>query len=348
MIKEIRILFMMMCATALALGSCAKHSIEPEPEQPELIGFSPVSETAQVKSTTPLYNHHADFGVWGIAHEPLNDPYFLWEDNDLTQVRQSTSDDNVYIPVRDAYWFKGYTYNFIAVAPFTNSGISNTSVNSNNNTLIFTYNIADKYALKGAEDENPKDDYEFDLMAAVAQTGPFETTMSSTQNLTFLHLFSQININVLFANLGEDNEGNAITGSVSQMRLYNIDSEADYTITNDVNNLVVTCQTDQESSQQAISFTGNSACINVLPQDITDFEFYIDFMIGDVAYYDYKVNLNIQDSETNPNGTNPSVYRYNGKYNWNLTIGPKAAISFKVTVDPWGSLYVNNEDIEII
>ncbi|MBR4883529.1 MAG: hypothetical protein IKU18_06580, partial [Bacteroidales bacterium] len=255
MIKEIRILIIMLCLGALAIGSCAEHSIEPEAEQPELISFAPMSEATQVKASTPLPTLYPDydFGVWGIARESLNSPYILWEANTLTRVTprtESTSTGNTstsYIPEKDAYWFKGYTYNFIAIAPYNDSGFTLTdvvtkeeqedatpAVENPTDYITFTYNISNKYTGIPADGTNAAvaPNLTFDLLGAVAEETNNTANRTEAQTLTFWHLFSQININVSFDNLGTDAAGNAITGSVSQMRLYNIDTEANYTITN--------------------------------------------------------------------------------------------------------------------
>jgi hypothetical protein len=93
--------------------------------------------------------------------------------------------------------------------------------------------------------------------------------------------------------------------------------------------------------------------IYVVPQNISDFDIYMDFEIGGVRYDDFKLNLDLKTA-SNPDGKNPVDYEYNGYYRWNIKIGPKADISFKVTVEKWDEETVsdgdddNNNDIEII
>ena len=72
----------------LALTSCQKR---PQPTTPDdqktLIGFSPVSQSAAVKSTTSLSTIHDDFGVWGIARQEGNSTrYVLWSSDSMSEV----------------------------------------------------------------------------------------------------------------------------------------------------------------------------------------------------------------------------------------------------------------------
>jgi len=325
----------------LALTSCQKR---PQPTTPDdqktLIGFSPVSQSAAVKSTTSLSTIYNDFGVWGIARqEGNNTPYVLWDNNRLSQVKQSSTDAETYVPVSNAYWLSGYKYNFIAIAPYEEGLASTHSTPNSKDALTFSYNMETKY-------ENS--DYDFDLLAAVAETS-VGTQKPQHQILTFWHLFAQINITVTF----KDENGNVTTGSVAEVRLHNIDSEANYIISFDENNgLYVSCTSEiAQNSQRTLSLKV-PVTLNILPQDITDFELYLDYTYGEgetaVSYKNYKVELN-------PNGTNQTYYGNNAKFNWNINIGPKETISFNVSVVPWtetpvpdGDEDTDNDEIEII
>ena len=57
---------------------------------------------------------------------------------------------------------------------------------------------------------------------------------------------------------------------------------------------------------------------------------YIDFTMatedGIGSSDNFKLNLNFAEN---------TDYNYNQVYNWNITIGPKEAIGFNVTVNPW-------------
>ena len=327
----------------LALTSCQKR---PQPTTPDdqktLIGFSPVSQSAAVKSE-PLSSFgtaYQKFGVWGIARqEGNNTPYVLWDNNRLSQVKQSSTDDETYIPVSNAYWLSGYKYNFIAIAPYEEGLTSTYSTLNSKDALTFSYNMGTKY-------ENS--DYDFDLLAAVAETS-VGTQKPQHQILTFWHLFAQINITVTF----KDENGNVTTGSVAEVRLHNIDAEANYIISFDENNgLYVSCTSETAQNSQRTLSLKEPVTLNILPQDITDFELYLDYTYGEgetaVSYKNYKVELN-------PNGTNQTYYGNNAKFNWNINIGPKETISFNVSVTPWtetpvpdGDEDTDNNEIEII
>ena len=338
---ETSIKTILMCA-ALTLCSCTKKPITPaEDPQPAQIGFTAASQAALVKSdtqaTTPLSQFHQDFGVWGIARQAINSDYILWDDNDLTQVNKQQGSD-IYVPISPAYWFTGYVYDFIAVAPYTNSGISSTSVDSATNTLTFAYDLASKYALKGNTGTEATDHYQFDLMAAAAHTNEIAQNKPSTQNLIFWHLFAKITINVRFV----DASGAAVTtGTVSQIRLKNVDTDGTYAIAYDDNQTtdLSVAFTNGTNSNATLTFDGSPGCVHIVPQTVTGFEMYIDFTLNNVEYKDFKLNLNAAG--------NPAYYDYNQSYNWNISIGPKEDISFKVEVTPWVIEQVG-EEIPII
>ena len=357
MIKEIRILIIMLCLGALALGSCAEHSIEPEAEQPELISFAPMSEAAQAKASTPLPNLYPDydFGVWGIARESLNSPYILWEENTLTRVTPRTGNPSTgntstsYIPEKDAYWFKGYTYNFIAIAPYNDNGFTlptngivkkedqGNTTNPKIDYITFSYDLSGKYT---------SSNYTFDLLAAAEQTTISDADYSTSQTLTFSHLFSQIEItNISF---GTDATGTQILGSVDKIRLKAY-PKGQYTISynNNSDNRTkptgiacdaITPETDNTAVKKEAVFSnpvfGSASTpnpkVNIIPQEVANLELYIDFKINEgtanepsfVEYENFKINL-----------TQPlTEYLPNGKYNWSITIGAKNAISFDVKV----------------
>ena len=185
-------------------------------------------------------------------------------------------------------------------------------------------------------------------MAAVAESTVNTTAASwtSQQNITFWHLLSQININVTFV----DGEGKQVdSGSVSEIRMNGIDTNVSYTLGfNSNNSLSADCAEASEPEETTIVINTLPSTIHVVPQDITDFEVFVDFKLGGVAYDDFKLNLDIQ-TEDNPNGKNPAEYEYNGRYDWNIKIGPKGTISFKVVeVEEWGSVDVNEDYLEII
>ena len=327
--KVTRIVILSLCA-ALILGSCTKKHHQPEESLKAPLEFTAVSQNSALKSgatkaTTPLSEVYSDFGAWGIARQEGNaTTYILWESNAMSQVVKST--DNTYVPVADAYWLTGFAYNFIAVAPYT-GGVSGLDVahsvdtQTGKDAITFTFDQGAKYTAG---------DFDFDLMGAVASTAAI-TTKPTTQNLTFWHLFSKIRINVSFV----DANGTAVsTGTVSQMRLCNVKSKADYTLTfGGANNLSVAC--GSHTDDKTISLSGSSATVHILPQSITGFELYLDFTLDGAAFNDFKVNLNATG--------HPTTYNWNEAYNWNIIIGPKADISFSFTVLPWVGVPVGDE-----
>ena len=331
--KVTRIVILSLCA-ALILGSCTKKHHQPAEPLKAPLEFTAVSQNSALKSgatkaTTPLSAFHDDFGAWGIARQEGNaTPYILWKSNAMSQVVKST--DNTYVPVADAYWLTGFAYNFIAVAPYTD-GISglvvtpSTDAQTGKDAITFNFDQGAKYTAG---------DFDFDLMGAVASTAAI-TTKPLTQSLTFWHLLSKININVSFV----DANGTAVsTGTVSQMRLCNVKSKADYTLTfGGANNLSVAC--GSHTDDKTISLSGSSATVHILPQSITGFELYLDFTLDGAAFNDFKVNLNTTG--------HPTTYNWNEVYNWNITIGPKASVSFLYDVRPWGEEKVG-EEIPII
>ena len=363
---ETKIVTLLMCVALSLLSSCNKKLPDtPVQEQQVPVGFRAMSQAVWVKSgeTDPdkpkFSDIHDDFGVWGIARqEGIQSPYILWSSNGLTKVEELTTDPGVYAPVTAAYWIKDYKYNFLAIAPYTDLGTTPIFTAGNpdatpatSDIMTFTYDMSSKYAGIPANGSTPAvaPDYDFDLLGAAAETQKIQSGHTASQSLIFWHLFTKIAINVTFSGLGNDADGNPIIGSVTEMRLNGVDSEGTYTIAYDdtkTNDLAVSCISNS-NKETTVTFSGATGTVHVLPQNITDFEMYIDFTIGDVTYTEFKLNLDIQTA-ANPNGTNPSEYKYNENYAWNITIGPKEDISFKVEVTPWVEEQVNDNDIEIL
>ena len=343
-----------MCAV-LALVSCSlkQHTPEPEPQpepQPETVAFRATSQAVWVKSTTTsstLSDYHNDFGVWGIARKAGASDYVLWSDDELTQVVKNTATgapDNEYKPVSDAYWFSGYTYNFIAIAPFTNSGISNVGF------ILKEDNTEDEVDAISFDYTSPATfNVDFDLMAAVAETSVEKSSSQGAQNLTFWHLFSQITFRVKF---GNDRSGNPIEGTVQKIEQKNLRTNASYVVSagDNTSALAVTCEAD-DSPTVDLTFTTSETIptgeswafidrVNILPQDISDFKLFIDFEIGDGDYDAYEVDLSSAGD----------FYDFNERYFWNITIGNNLYISFETKVSPWddknGDKYIADGDDE--
>ena len=351
----------MLCLALPLTTACKKTPISAEDPQPAEIGFTAASQAAWVKSgetSTPSFPHD-DFGVWGIARQAINSDYILWDDNDLTQVNKQQGSD-IYVPITPAYWFRGYVYDFIAVAPYTNSGITSTSVHTATNTMSFTYDMGAKYALRGIADYDPEDHYLFDLMGAASKTPEVGASTSSTQTLVFWHMMSKINIGAEF----KDANGQTTTGNLTRVRIENVHSKMIYSIkyatpsNENLNGLVVESNSLPSNQQILTSLNFNDVVspkvdgkwsVHILPQVISNFVVYIDYDIkeGDNTVY-YK---DVKYTMTN---ASPSKYLANGQYNWTFKIKPGQDISFNVTVKPWTSSDIadgdedDNNDIEII
>lgn len=332
--KKISLLF--LCAAMLTMAACGKTHGTDEEETRQAVGFVPQSEANLVKATTPLSAFHSDFGVWGIARHATQNDIILWESNAMSEVKQQGNTE-VYVPVSDAYWFSGYTYDFIAVAPWDLakdiSSINKGTVSGTDN-LSFTYSLADKYAA-GA--------YKFDPMAAVAESTVNTTAASwtSQQNITFWHLSSQIVVIVNFVNAN---------GVVKGMRLHNVDTDCNYTISFDNNNLdVETSSPNPTQTNQAViscdsdhldKNTTNQWSVHIHPQNISDFNLYLDFYLTDGSQTVSMTNceINLGNAKANP------IYKNNESYNWRINISPNA-ITFDVSVTPWDAADVNGDGI---
>lgn len=334
-----------ICALfALATG-CNMVHIDNNGNDRKLLLFSAESEENLTQNSTKATSSalpHNDFGVWGIARRDdgiEQAPYILWYENSLIQVNKNSS--GIYEPSSAAYWFSNHTYHFIAVAPFdidaTDVNVITKEENSSSgaDALEFKYSIAGKYTAN---------DYDFDLMGAVAMSKvDVAATHPSSQEIIFKHLFSQIKMNVYFK--GEDG---TIDGSVQKIRLRNVSTQGEYNITFNNNSLKVTCA--GQAANQEIVFASETALtfpqtLHILPQDVSEFELYLDFKIGSGAealtMNDFKVNLSTANNT-------PSFYDYNQSRNWNITISPKASISFTIDVTEWVGVDINVEgDLEI-
>ena len=356
-----KIITISISALLTLITGCKRTDIDHSDSDKRALLFSAESAEDMGESTTkatrPLSDFHTDFGVWGIARNDKAEqlPYILWSENALIEAELNSS-SGAFEPVSGAYWFSDHTYHFIAVAPFQ-TGTTGVNVitkeedeTANGDKLVFTYSMESNYA-----DKN----YTFDLMGAVAMSEvDVAATHPSSQPITFKHLFSRININIYF----KDENGNSSQGSVQGMRLRKVSTKGEYEITfaqNETDGTYsipdITCIADPTENYQEITFyesslTTNRGTLHILPQDVSGFELYLDFTIGSGAdaltLTDFKVNLSTANI--------PTYYNYTESRNWNITIGPKASISFSVEVTPWENTIVGdgedndeNQEIEI-
>ena len=342
---ETKIAYLILCLALPLTTACKKTPIPAEDPQPAEVAFAASSQATWVKTTTgeeqPEFPYD-NFGVWGIARqEGLLAPYVLWGTNSLMLVKE---DEDVFVPSEAAYWLKGYTYNFLAVAPFfeDDKGFNLTpispSTSSGEDVMTFAFDISNRY-------KNGK--YDFDLLGAADQTYVDKGGYNTAQELTFWHLLSQIEIkSISFAS--------GINGTVNKIVLKSFPS-ATYTISydNGSNNSTkptgvscnsITQKSNGESADKVEAtflnpdFSVSHPVVNIIPQAVANLELYIDFTITQNAiedkYKDFKINLNTQ---------NLTEYVYNGKYNWSITIGARNAITFDVTATPWQDVNVPDE-----
>lgn len=310
-IKTVAIL---LCAS-LALSSCKKKHHTPEEDTQFIpLEFTAVSQN-MVKAGTESFPYD-DFGVWGIARRPGQmNPYILWSSNSMLSVVKD--DNDLYIPSSAAYWAVGYTYDFIAVAPWSKAQNTTAVVKGNSpgtDKLTFTCDISDEIEAKN---------YRFDLLGATMER-EVTSRPSNPQQLTFWHLFTKLVINVSFT----DCDG----GSVTKLILKNVDSQASYTLSfADDSPIQVTCTSNsEESTQKTLTCTTLPAEFYIIPQNISDLKMYLDYTIqkegNELSTSEYEVDLTPISNTT---------YGFNEWYNWNLIISPKFIIIGDPTVAPW-------------
>ena len=338
---ETKTVTILMCV-ALALSACSKKTITPaEDPQPAEVGFTAASQAVWVKGgETPTTSFPYDnFGVWGMARLGEDAIYNLWANNSLAEVNKNKT-TGIFEPEVDAYWLKGYAYNFIAVAPYNDSGYSFISASpaATANPLdhvSFRYDISGKYARTT--------DYTFDLLGAAADSdGPVSGGRTASQDLTFWHLLSKIIITIQF---GKDTEGNSINAVVNTVRISPVPSCV-YTLSYDDESeaytapLVVQCSPNTSASKPIVTFNPNAAKatvgpLNVIPQNVSTIGLEIDFTINEgtaqnpiyVPYTGFNIDLNVPGKV--------DTLDPNGQYNYTITIGAKAGITFEVDVQEW-------------
>ena len=323
-----------MLGAVMILTSCDRNRHTPDPgAQGVPISFSALSHEAPVKADD-LSEYHEDFGVWGIARykDDTKPPYIPWLINKEDQMAKVSSQG---VPETGAYWFSGYKYNFIALAPYATGAtdlafITEESANAND-AMSFTFSMADKYTAS---------DFDFDLMGAVGEQTVADAKNAVPQELIFSHLLAKICINVTFAGLPQ-----GTTGSVTELRLDKVVTKCEYSITdNDKGDLIVTYEASTDNlDKKCITLTGNDMLtgnniVHIIPQIIEDFELELDFRIGEVQTNNYKLNLKAAKYDKDGNAVE---YRYNQWYNWNITITPKG-IAFDVSVKSWKDVGPDN------
>lgn len=332
--KNVTKIVILTMYAALSLSSCRKVHITPE-ETKTPLGFTAVSQTGMTKAETDEFPHD-DFGVWGVArNSELDRTYMLWKADGLTEVRKNTTGN--FVPTDEAYWIKGYTYNFIALAPWESDALGTTvfqKTDTQGDHMMFSYDLSSKYR---------EGTYDFDLLTAVGRTEVTAGGWNKAQELIFWHIFSKICVKISFSG-AVDAEGNPASVKVTGLRLKNVDSYCSYTISFESDNMPGVACTPKTTETELIQFAYNQTIdagktvfereVNVIPQDVSDVIMELDFTVGEGANAVPTTNYQIDMGDVHQLIGKSPVYTYNGWYNWNITINPKT-ISFNVTVTDW-------------
>lgn len=321
----------------LALTACERNRHTPEEDKVPL-SFSALSQNTPVKAIDEESAFpHPNFGVWGYATQTGQRDYLLWEADRMSPVNDT---DEGYYPASEAYWFSGYDYNFIAIAPYTDGAenLSDFSVTKSREALSFTFDM-------GYSNANPG----VNLMGAIAKTHVDRAAdkKGTSQQLNFQHLTSRIDIKVKF---NWAVEGGAVTlpqePILTGMRLKNVDGDAAYTITY----ISDTYISDTYISEGKIGINcdiGNNPDATIplaltiddgwwtetayiLPQSVRGFELFMDFTIGDVEYVDFPITLKFPADDTDD-----TYYGINQWHTWNITLTPSLFVFFEPSVTDW-------------
>ena len=345
----VKIAFLMLGAVMI-LTSCDRNRHTPDPSaQGVPISFSALSQEPPVKASA--FPENSDFGVWGIARykddtEPDYTPWLVNKQNQMCKVSGQG------VPETGAFWFSGYKYNFIALAPYdlgTPTLSFTPETPASNDALTLAFSMADKYAAS---------DFDFDLMGAVGEKTVEEAKNAGSQSLIFWHLLAKLRINVIFSGV--------TNASVTGLRLHNVATERSYSITDvngvfDVNYVTttdgqtpvtITLDNTDESTENDMLVGKDKQNrdfqykeLHIIPQSIEDFELDLDFAIGDVQTNNFKLNLESAKYTTSGGTKVPVMYSHNQWYNWNITITPKG-VAFDVTVTPWTDATGYDSDFE--
>ena len=345
---ETKTVSILLCA-ALALSACSKKTITPaEDPQPAEVGFTASSQAVWVKGgETPTTSFPYDnFGVWGIARQN-NLIYNLWGNGALINVVKNTAGS--YVPNEPAYWLNGYTYNFLALAPHLDAGLSSirvttkedqTASESPSDYMTYTYDMSTNYV---------SGNYTFDLLGAAAEQSVNTGGYNEPQKLFFWHLLSKLSIKVIFV----DANGTEVTSNnnaVTNLSISNVNPKGNFTLkyiktAGSTGNLSVVPVADSQAQSKTIDFDASSAKdengrwnAHIIPQTISNFVIDIAYNVtgsdGKVTYYNDSISL--------ANST-PATYDPNGQYNWTIRINPKGGIGFTVDVTKWGEEQIGTD-----
>ena len=320
-----KIAFLPLCA-ALLLAACDRNRHTPDPEKIPL-SFTASSQTLPVKAgnATDPKPLGCDFGVWGYATKQGQMDYLIWEESAMSKVTYNEDSDS-YIPDTYAFWFSGYAYNFIAVAPYTDGAdrLTSFAIGQNKDALSFAYDMSDIYA-PSTEGVAPRPG--IDLMGSIAKRPAYKVGEDGVQELVFHRLTSRIDINVKF--------DYSTTPVITEVRLENVDANATYALSYSETGLGIECDIDDKFTDTTIPLSltelGDglwTVTVYILPQDVSEFELFMDFTNGNDEYSNFPITLKFPDGhDTN--------YSINAWHKWNITLTNELFVFFDVSVENW-------------
>ena len=322
--QMINIAFLPLCA-ALLLAACDRNRHTPDPDtQKAPISFAALSQNIPVKAgEIPLSSIHDNFGIWGYATKQEHPDYLIWEDETMSRVRYNGSS---FFPDTYAFWLSGYAYNFIAVAPYTDGAdrLTSFAIGQNKDALSFAYDMSDIYA-PSTEGVAPRPG--IDLMGSIAKRPAYKVGEDGVQELVFHRLTSRIDINVKF--------DYSTTPVITEVRLENVDANATYALSYSETGLGIECDIDDKFTDTTIPLSltelGDglwTVTVYILPQDVSEFELFMDFTNGNDEYTNFPITPKFPDGhDTN--------YSINAWHKWNITLTNELFVFFDASVKNW-------------
>ena len=321
---------------ALLLAACDRNRHTPDPDTEKVpLSFSALSHNIPVKAgESPLSESHQDFGVWGYATKQGQMDYLIWEKSAMSKVTYNKDSDS-YIPDTYAFWFSGYAYNFIAVAPYTDGAdrLTGFTIGPNKDALTFAYDMSDIYA-PSAEGVAPRPG--IDLMGSIAKRPAYKVGEDGVQELVFHRLTSRIDINVKF--------DYSTTPVITEVRLDSVYANATYALSYSKTGLGIDCTIgDNSNTTIPLSLTKSDdgwwrVTLYILPQDVSEFELFMDFTNGNDEY-------TIPITPKFPDG-HDTDYSINAWHKWNITLTNELFVFFDASVEDWTDGGMADDEID--
>ena len=330
-----KIAFLPLCA-ALLLAACDRNRHTPDPEKIPL-SFTASSQTLPVKAgnATDPKPLGCDFGVWGYATKQGQMDYLIWEESAMSKVTYNEDSDS-YIPDTYAFWFSGYAYNFIAVAPYTDGAdrLTGFTIGPNKDALTFAYDMSDIYA-PSAEGVAPRPG--IDLMGSIAKRPAYKVGEDGVQELVFHRLTSRIDINVKF--------DYSTTPVITEVRLDSVYANATYALSYSKTGLGIDCTIgDNSKTTIPLSLTKSDdgwwrVTLYILPQDVSKFELFMDFTNGNDGYTNFPITPKFPDGHD-------TDYSINAWHKWNITLTNELFVFFDASVEDWTDGGMADDEID--